>query len=66
MDICFLTLLYYIFQTNEDKTPELLLNAGRESAMSDYLAGHMVPLPDFSLVATESEEDGNCLLFSHD
>ncbi|XP_061390045.1 serine-rich adhesin for platelets [Musca vetustissima] len=41
--------------TTEEKSPELLLNAGRESVMSDYLATHMVPLPDLSVVATESE-----------
>ncbi|XP_058986780.1 metabotropic glutamate receptor-like protein P [Musca domestica] len=41
--------------TNEEKSSELLLNAGRESVMSDYLATHMVPLPDLSVVATESE-----------
>ncbi|XP_073847576.1 myosin-7a binding protein isoform X6 [Musca autumnalis] len=43
--------------TNEDKSSELLLNAGRESVMSDYLATHMVPLPDLSVIATESEMD---------
>ncbi|XP_060655195.1 general transcriptional corepressor trfA isoform X11 [Drosophila nasuta] len=49
---------------------ELLLNAGkteshaglkadleRESVLSDYIAAHMVPLPDFSASVTESEDD---------
>ncbi|XP_037955660.1 uncharacterized protein LOC119685454 [Teleopsis dalmanni] len=30
---------------------------GRESALSDYVANHTVPLPDFSAPPTESEED---------
>ncbi|XP_034479695.1 uncharacterized protein DDB_G0289357 isoform X10 [Drosophila innubila] len=45
---------------------ELLLNTGkvdlkvdleRESVLSDYIAAHMVPLPDFSASVTESEDD---------
>uniref|UniRef100_A0A1I8PDA0 Uncharacterized protein n=1 Tax=Stomoxys calcitrans TaxID=35570 RepID=A0A1I8PDA0_STOCA len=42
--------------TNEDKSFDLL-HAGRESVTSDYLAGHMVPLPDLSKLPGESEED---------
>lgn len=26
--------------------------------MSDYLASHMIPLPDLNAMATESDEDG--------
>lgn len=39
-----------------------MIEAGRESVMSDYLASHTVPLPDFSTQATESEEDGKSKL----
>ncbi|XP_059225452.1 uncharacterized protein LOC106081450 isoform X5 [Stomoxys calcitrans] len=42
--------------TNEDKSFDML-HAGRESVTSDYLAGHMVPLPDLSKLPGESEED---------
>jgi len=28
----------------------------RESVLSDYIAAHMVPLPDFSASVTESED----------
>ncbi|XP_075167343.1 myosin-7a binding protein isoform X2 [Haematobia irritans] len=42
--------------TNDDKSSSVL-HTGRESVMSDYLAGHMVPLPDLSNIGGESEED---------
>lgn len=46
------------FQTNDDKSSEFVVDAGRDSALSDYIATHMVPLPNLSTMATESEEDG--------
>ncbi|XP_030563630.1 general transcriptional corepressor trfA isoform X5 [Drosophila novamexicana] len=33
------------------------LDVERESVLSDYIAAHMVPLPDFSASVTESEDD---------
>ncbi|XP_037895879.1 uncharacterized protein LOC119641360 isoform X3 [Glossina fuscipes] len=46
-----------ILNNQINKPAESPLDPGRESTMSDYLAGHMVPLPDLSNVPTESEED---------
>lgn len=46
-----------ILNNQVNKPAESSLDAGRESTMSDYLAGHTVPLPDLSNVPTESEED---------
>ncbi|XP_064544125.1 putative uncharacterized protein DDB_G0291812 isoform X5 [Drosophila montana] len=36
---------------------EAQLDVERESVLSDYIAAHMVPLPDFSASVTESEDD---------
>ncbi|XP_065370572.1 uncharacterized protein M7BP isoform X2 [Calliphora vicina] len=46
-----------IDQTNDDKSSELIRNSDRDSVMSDYLASHMIPLPDLNAMATESDED---------
>ncbi|KAH8316212.1 hypothetical protein KR067_002207 [Drosophila pandora] len=40
------------------KSQSLQAELERESVLSDYIAAHMVPLPDFSASVTESE-DGN-------
>ncbi|XP_017027214.1 uncharacterized protein [Drosophila kikkawai] len=39
------------------KSQSLQADLERESVLSDYIAAHMVPLPDFSASVTESEED---------
>ncbi|KAH8372622.1 hypothetical protein KR009_001280 [Drosophila setifemur] len=39
------------------KSQSLQTDLERESVLSDYIAGHMVPLPDFSASVTESEDD---------
>ncbi|KAH8314467.1 hypothetical protein KR059_009176 [Drosophila kikkawai] len=43
------------------KSQSLQADLERESVLSDYIAAHMVPLPDFSASVTESEE-GECYL----
>ncbi|XP_032585512.1 uncharacterized protein LOC6579337 isoform X6 [Drosophila mojavensis] len=40
-----------------EKIAGLQLDLERESVLSDYIAAHMVPLPDFSASVTESEDD---------
>ncbi|XP_023177884.2 bromodomain-containing protein DDB_G0270170 isoform X3 [Drosophila hydei] len=40
-----------------EKHAGLQLDMERESVLSDYIAAHMVPLPDFSASVTESEDD---------
>ncbi|XP_020806483.1 uncharacterized protein LOC110182647 isoform X14 [Drosophila serrata] len=39
------------------KSQSLQADLERESVLSDYIAAHMVPLPDFSASVTESEDD---------
>ncbi|XP_033152626.1 uncharacterized protein LOC117136078 isoform X4 [Drosophila mauritiana] len=39
------------------KSQSLQTDLERESVLSDYIAAHMVPLPDFSASVTESEDD---------
>ncbi|XP_070134918.1 uncharacterized protein M7BP isoform X5 [Drosophila bipectinata] len=39
------------------KSQSLQAELKRESVLSDYIAAHMVPLPDFSASVTESEDD---------
>ncbi|KPU76507.1 uncharacterized protein Dana_GF13187, isoform F [Drosophila ananassae] len=39
------------------KSQSLQAELERESVLSDYIAAHMVPLPDFSASVTESEDD---------
>ncbi|XP_026841709.1 titin isoform X12 [Drosophila persimilis] len=39
------------------KSKSLQADLERESVLSDYIAAHMVPLPDFSASVTESEDD---------
>ncbi|KQS70938.1 uncharacterized protein Dere_GG23290, isoform G [Drosophila erecta] len=39
------------------KSQSLKTDLERESVLSDYIAAHMVPLPDFSASVTESEDD---------
>ncbi|XP_041565814.1 general transcriptional corepressor trfA isoform X7 [Drosophila elegans] len=39
------------------KSKSLQTDLERESVLSDYIAAHMVPLPDFSASVTESEDD---------
>ncbi|XP_017014837.3 uncharacterized protein M7BP isoform X9 [Drosophila takahashii] len=39
------------------KSQSLQTELERESVLSDYIAAHMVPLPDFSASVTESEDD---------
>ncbi|XP_034129647.1 serine-rich adhesin for platelets isoform X4 [Drosophila guanche] len=39
------------------KSQSLQVELERESVLSDYIAAHMVPLPDFSASVTESEDD---------
>ncbi|XP_041449023.1 serine-rich adhesin for platelets isoform X9 [Drosophila obscura] len=39
------------------KSKSLQAELERESVLSDYIASHMVPLPDFSASVTESEDD---------
>ncbi|XP_065370575.1 uncharacterized protein M7BP isoform X5 [Calliphora vicina] len=46
-----------VLNTNDDKSSELIRNSDRDSVMSDYLASHMIPLPDLNAMATESDED---------
>ncbi|XP_054741086.1 uncharacterized protein LOC129246358 [Anastrepha obliqua] len=45
-------------------TQFLVLDAGRESALSDYIAAHTVPLPDLSAAVTESEEEDHASISS--
>ncbi|KNC26129.1 hypothetical protein FF38_12233 [Lucilia cuprina] len=46
-----------ILNNNDDKSSELIRNSDRDSVMSDYLASHLIPLPDLNAIATESEEE---------
>ncbi|XP_037827901.1 titin isoform X3 [Lucilia sericata] len=46
-----------LLNTNDDKSSELIRNSDRDSVMSDYLASHLIPLPDLNAIATESEEE---------
>ncbi|XP_046809418.1 uncharacterized protein LOC111675881 isoform X3 [Lucilia cuprina] len=46
-----------ILNNNDDKSSEMIRNSDRDSVMSDYLASHLIPLPDLNAIATESEEE---------
>ncbi|XP_067633349.1 mucin-17 [Eurosta solidaginis] len=52
--------------TDIEQSPKITktLVGGRESALSDYIAGHTVPLPDLSAAVTESEEDDHISMSS--
>ncbi|XP_053967135.1 uncharacterized protein LOC128868730 [Anastrepha ludens] len=50
--------------TDTEQLPKISKDAGRESALSDYIAAHTVPLPDLSAAVTESEEDDHASISS--
>ncbi|XP_068146934.1 general transcriptional corepressor trfA isoform X8 [Drosophila tropicalis] len=62
---CSLTDNELVLNTGKTDSP-LSLQAAleRESVLSDYIAAHMVPLPDFSASVTESEDDNGSVTSS--
>uniref|UniRef100_A0A0A1X8W5 Spindle pole body protein pcp1 n=1 Tax=Zeugodacus cucurbitae TaxID=28588 RepID=A0A0A1X8W5_ZEUCU len=47
-----------------ERSPKVIKDLDRESTLNDYIASHMVPLPDLSNAMTESEDDDNASISS--